>query len=206
MSTSFATSRFRTGHRGQRGRLLMAARKAFTVHGYHGTTMDTVTAVLDVTKPVLYRHFSTKSELYLAVILDYLDELTDRLRIIDGAAGSDFDRVRRTVGVLFDLVGSGPHSTLELVFGAGAVGDTAVEARIATATTEFVANLADHLHPGDSGQHRTRLLAYGLIGATVAAAGEWHRMRRPIPRQSALDAIAGWYCAGVRETMSGNAA
>ncbi|WP_410877144.1 TetR/AcrR family transcriptional regulator [Nocardia sp. A7] len=206
MSTSIATARFGTGHSSQRGRFLTAARATFTVHGYHGTTMDTVSAVADVTKPVLYRHFSTKSALYLAVISDYLDELTDRLRAVDDMATSDFDRVSRTVGVLFDLVESGPHSTSELVFGACALGDHAVEARIAAATAEFVTALATHLHPEDTGPHRTRLLAHGLIGATLAAATEWHRMRQPIPRQSALDAIAGWYCAGVRETMSARTA
>ncbi|MEV0766917.1 TetR/AcrR family transcriptional regulator [Nocardia salmonicida] len=202
MSTSFATARSGTRHSTQRGRLLTAARTSFTAHGYHGTTMDTVSAVADVTKPVLYRYFSTKSALYLAVILEYLAELTDRLSEVRDAASSDFDRVWRTVEVLFDLVESGPHSTPTLVFNSGALGDHAVEARIATALAEFVATLATHLHPDDVGRHRTRLLAYGLIGATLAAADEWHRTRQPIPRRSALDAIAGWYCAGVRETSS----
>ncbi|MFD6397380.1 TetR/AcrR family transcriptional regulator [Nocardia sp. NPDC060249] len=197
MSTSFATARFSSV---QRGRLLTAARTTFTAHGYHGTTMDTVSAVADVTKPVLYRHFSTKTELYLAVILEYLDDLTDRLRDIHKAATSDFDRVRRTVGVLFDLVASGPHSTSELVFGAGAVGDHAVESRIATALSDFVDTLATHLHPNDNRPQRTRLLAAGLIGATLAAAGEWHRLRQPVSRQSALDTIAGWYCSGLRDS------
>ncbi|MFD3747771.1 TetR/AcrR family transcriptional regulator [Nocardia sp. NPDC058633] len=199
MSTSFATA---PRNRGRRGRLLTAARTVFTAHGFHGANMDTVSAVADVTKPVLYRHFSTKSELYLAVILDYLDELADTLRDVRDETTSDFDRVRRTVTLLFDLVESSPHSTPELVFGAAAIGDPAVESRIAAAIAEFVATLATHLHPDDVGRHRTRLLAFGLIGATLAAAGEWHRMRQPIPRQSALEAIAGWYCSGVRETKS----
>lgn len=201
MSTSFATARSGTDHRIQRARFLTAARTTFTVHGYHGTTMDTVGAVADVTKPVLYRHFSTKSELYLAVILEYLNELTDKLREIRDTT-TDVDRVWRTVEILFDLVEAGPHSTPELVFGSGSVGDRAVESRIATAIAEFVATLATHLHPDDTGPHRTRLLAYGLLGATLAAASEWHRMRQPIPRRSALDAITGWYCAGARTTTA----
>ncbi|MFC9664519.1 TetR/AcrR family transcriptional regulator [Nocardia sp. NPDC127606] len=196
MSTSFATTRFSSV---QRGRLITAARTTFTAHGYHGTTMDTVSAVADVTKPVLYRHFSTKSELYLAVILEYLDDLADRLRDAHDAATSDFDRVRHCVGVLFDLVECGPHSTSELVFGAGAVGDHTVESRIATALAEFVNTLATRLHPHENRPHRTRLLAAGLLGATLAAADEWHRLRQPISRQSALDTLAGWYCSGLRD-------
>lgn len=197
MSTSFATSRSSSV---QRGRLITAARATFSAHGYHGTTMDDVSAVAEVTKPVLYRHFSTKSELYLAVILEYLNDLADRLRDVHDAATSDVDRVHHSVGVLFDLAESGPHSTAELVFGAGAVGDHTVESRIATALAEFVTTLATHLHPNDNRPQRTRLLAAGLIGATLAAADEWHRLRQPISRQSALDTLAGWYCSGLRDS------
>ncbi|MFC9473147.1 TetR/AcrR family transcriptional regulator [Nocardia sp. NPDC056952] len=197
MSTSFATSRSSSV---QRGRLVTAARTTFTAHGYHGTTMDTVSAAADVTKPVLYRHFSTKSELYLAVILEYLDDLAGGLRNAHDAATSDVDRVRHCVGVLFDLVESGPHSTSELVFGAGAVGDHTVESRIATARAEFVDTLAAHLHPNENRPQRTHLLAAGLIGATLTAADEWHRLRQPTSRQAALDTLAGWYCAGLRDS------
>lgn len=197
MSTSFATTRFSST---QRGRLVAAARTTFTTHGYHGTTMDAVSAVADVTKPVLYRHFSTKSELYLAVILEYLDDLANRLCDLRDAPTSNFDRVRRCVGVLFDLVESGPHSTSALVFGSGAVGDHAVESRIAAALAEFVDTLATHLHPDETRPQRTRLLAAGLIGATLAAADEWHRLRQPVSRQSALDTLAGWYCSGLRDS------
>ncbi|MBC7301865.1 MAG: TetR/AcrR family transcriptional regulator [Nocardia sp.] len=196
MSSSLATARCSTGRNVQRDRLIAAARTAFTAHGYHGTTMDTVSAVADVAKPVLYRYFSTKSELYLAVILDYLDELTDRLRVARDTATSDFDRVRHTVGILFD---SRPHSTPELVFGSGIIGDHTIDTRIATGTAEFVAGLATHLHPAGRVRHRHRLLAYGLIGATLAAAGEWHRQGQPIAEQSAVETIARWYCSGVRE-------
>ncbi|MFD6450465.1 TetR/AcrR family transcriptional regulator [Nocardia sp. NPDC060220] len=197
MSTSFATSRSSSV---QRGRLITAARTTFTAHGYHGTTMDTVSAVADVTKPVLYRHFSTKSELYLAVILEYLDDVADRLRNAHDAATSDVDQVRHCVTVLFDLVESGPHSTSELVFGAGAVGDHTVESRIARALADFVDTLATHLHPHVNRSQRTRLLAAGLIGATLAAAHEWHRLRQPISRQAALDTLAAWYCSRLRDS------
>lgn len=180
----------------QRGRLLAAARTAFTAHGYHGTTMDTVCAVAEVTKPVLYRHFPTKTALYRAVVLNYLDALGHRLREAAEAATTGSDRVRGTVEVLFDLVGSGPHSTPDLVFGSTAVGDYAVEADIAAARAGFMTALAAHLHPRDTGPERSRLRAAGLVGATLAAASEWHRLGRPLARESALDTLAGWYRSG----------
>ncbi|MEV0336880.1 TetR/AcrR family transcriptional regulator [Nocardia sp. NPDC050717] len=192
MSTSVRTA----GCDPQRGRLLTAARTAFSAYGYHATTMDTVCAVAEVTKPVLYRHFPTKSALYRAVVLNYLDGLGHRLREAADTATADADRVRGTVEILFDLVESGPHSTPDLVFGSTAVGDHAVEADIAAARAGFMTALAAHLHPRDSSPARSRLRAAGLVGATLAAASEWHRLGRPLARTSALDTLAGWYRSG----------
>ncbi|WP_071928106.1 TetR/AcrR family transcriptional regulator [Nocardia mangyaensis] len=202
MSTPSATARSDAGHRTQRDRLIAAARTAFTAHGYHGTTMEDVCAVARTSKPVLYRHFPNKKELYLAVVSDYLTDVTVRIRTLS-TAGSDFDRVYRTAGVLFDLVESDSHSTPELVFHSGTAGGHTVDPRIAAALAGFVTDLATHLRLHNGGPPRAHLLAYGLIGATLATAGEWHRARRPIPRQAALEGIAAWYCSGLRDTLIG---
>lgn len=199
MSTPSVTARSDAG-RTQHGRLIAAARTAFTVRGYHRTTMEDVCAVACTSKPVLYRHFPNKKELYLAVVSDYLNDVTARIRTVS-TAGSDFDRVCRTAGVLFDLVESDSHSTPELVFHSGTADGNTHDPRIAAALARFVADLATHLRLHLGSPHRAHLLAYGLIGATLATAGDWHRARQPIPRQTALESIADWYCSGLRDTM-----
>lgn len=200
MSTPSATARSDAGRRTQRDRLIAAARTAFTAHGYHGTTMDDVCAVARTSKPVLYRHFPNKKELYLAVVSDYLNDVTARIRTIS-TAGSDSDLVCRTAGVLFDLVESDSHSTPELVFHSDIGGGHTDDPRIAAVLAGFIADLATHLRLRHGGPHRAHLLAYGLIGATLATADDWQRARRPISRQTALDSIADWYCSGLGDTL-----
>src|SRR3954451_25359189 len=52
-----------------------AAGRLFGERGYEGTRLDDVAAAAGVTKPVLYRHFDSKRELYLALLARHRDDL-----------------------------------------------------------------------------------------------------------------------------------
>src|SRR5918999_702712 len=52
----------------RRRQLLEVARKVFGRRGYHTVTMDAVAREAGVTKPILYDHFPSKRELYLALL------------------------------------------------------------------------------------------------------------------------------------------
>ena len=56
--------------------ILDAAMRTFVEFGYHGALMDTIAERADVTKPILYRHFTSKLDLLLAI----LDRAGDDLR------------------------------------------------------------------------------------------------------------------------------
>lgn len=45
-----------------------AAAELFAERGYEGTRLEDVAAAAHVTKPVLYRHFASKSDLYVALL------------------------------------------------------------------------------------------------------------------------------------------
>ena len=55
----------------RRAQLLDVARRVFGQHGYHTVTMDEVAREAGVTKPSLYRSFSSKDELAAAYLRDY---------------------------------------------------------------------------------------------------------------------------------------
>src|SRR6202012_6141497 len=59
----------------RRGQLLIAASEIFLDRGSHAAGMDEIAERAGVSKPVLYQHFSSKLELYLAL----LDESVGRL-------------------------------------------------------------------------------------------------------------------------------
>src|SRR5689334_511964 len=52
-----------------------AAARLFAAHGYADTTLDEVAAEADVTKPMVYRHFGSKKDLYLALLARHRDDM-----------------------------------------------------------------------------------------------------------------------------------
>ena len=52
----------------RRALLLSAALEVFTAAGYHSAAMDEIADRANVSKPVLYQHFPSKLDLYLAVL------------------------------------------------------------------------------------------------------------------------------------------
>ena len=60
----------------RRRQLLDTAIRVFAETGFHDTTMHQIAETAGVTKPVLYQHFASKRDLYLAV----LEDVGERLR------------------------------------------------------------------------------------------------------------------------------
>ena len=52
----------------RRAQLLDAANAVFTTRGYHAAAMDDIAEAAGVSKPVLYQHFGSKLDLYLALL------------------------------------------------------------------------------------------------------------------------------------------
>ena len=59
----------------RRAQLLVAALEIFTSSGYHAASMDEIAERASVSKPVLYQHFPSKLDLYLAVLDLHIDSL-----------------------------------------------------------------------------------------------------------------------------------
>ena len=90
----------------RRVQLLDAANEVFRSKGYHAAAMDDIADAAGVSKPVLYQHFPSKLDLYLAL----LDQSCDRLvEIVEEALDStedNADRVVATVAAFFEFVSS----------------------------------------------------------------------------------------------------
>lgn len=62
--------------------LLTIAERLFSDHGYHHITMDDIADGAGVSKPVLYRHFPSKLDLYLALVDQQGVALVDSVRTV----------------------------------------------------------------------------------------------------------------------------
>ncbi len=84
----------------RRALIVEAAGRLFGEHGYDGTRLDAVAAAAGVTKPVLYRHFDSKTALYLALLERHREDLGRFVQAIPDR-GTLEQRVRAVLDVWF---------------------------------------------------------------------------------------------------------
>ncbi len=77
-SSNDTTSNDTTEHETRR-LILQAAHRPFMEHGYRAVSTRQIAAACGITQPALYRHFATKQELYLAVLLETLQQTQTRI-------------------------------------------------------------------------------------------------------------------------------
>ena len=81
--------------------ILDAARTAFADTGYHETSLDAVAERAGVSKALLYEHFSSKRELYVAMLEMHVHELVERISgAVAGAEPGEAEDARRPRGLL----------------------------------------------------------------------------------------------------------
>jgi AcrR family transcriptional regulator len=59
----------------RRALILQSAKRLFASRGYASTSLDDIAAASGITKPVVYDHFSSKKQLYFALMRSLRDEL-----------------------------------------------------------------------------------------------------------------------------------
>ncbi len=84
--------------------ILDAALSAFVEFGYHGALMDTIAERAEVTKPILYRHFSSKLDLLLAIIDNAGEELRTSLLLPTPSEMDWLTSIRHSVHAYFEFV------------------------------------------------------------------------------------------------------
>ncbi len=78
--------------------ILEAAAHVFHEHGYHGATMQDISAAVGLTAGSLYHHFKGGKEAILVAVLEAgLDQVTAAVRCIAESALSPEERLRRAI-------------------------------------------------------------------------------------------------------------
>jgi AcrR family transcriptional regulator len=93
----------------RREQLLSVALEEFGRRGFHLTQMEHVAAAAQVSKALLYQHFTSKEELFADVTATVVAEMTGRLSEAALAEENSLDRVRAIVRVLFSYATEEPH-------------------------------------------------------------------------------------------------
>jgi len=157
----------------RRAQLLDAANEVFTTRGYHAAAMDEIAAAAGISKPVLYQHFDSKLDLYLALLDQACDSLVGVVQ--DGLASTDHnaDRVVAAMGAFFDFVSSA-SGEFRFVFESDLTGDGRVQERLWRVNNDVADSIAaviaeDTLLPPE----QAKLLAISLVGLAQVGARYW---------------------------------
>src|SRR4030088_2360646 len=88
----------------RRAQLLAAAQDVFVANGYHAAAMDEIADRAGVSKPVLYQHFPSKLELYLALLDTQVEQLGGRVRDAIDSTHDNKLRVRAAVTAYYGFI------------------------------------------------------------------------------------------------------
>ena len=189
MADQVATSTGRLSRAARRTQLLAAARSTFVDAGYHSAAMDDIAERAGVSKPVLYQHFPSKLELYLALVSETADELVAAVRAAIASTDDNETRVHRAVEAIFDFVG-GSDRVHRLVFESDLPGNDEV-GRVVAAMTDACIEAISVPITTDTGidPARGRLLAAGLVGVSQVSARFWLAHEQEVPQQEAVEMI-----------------
>jgi AcrR family transcriptional regulator len=146
----------------RREQILDVSVQVFARNGFHSTSMNDVAEAAGVTKPVLYQHFDSKQDLYLAL----LDEAGNRLRMaVSKAVASAANGKEQTelgFRAYFRWVAD-DHDAFLLLFGSRASRDEESTAAIRRITAETAHAIAPLIAADIDSEHQ-RTLAQGLVG------------------------------------------
>jgi AcrR family transcriptional regulator len=78
-------------------KILETAASLFVTKGYHGMSMREIAEALGVSKAALYYHFKDKEELFLAILRQYLADMSALLDQISAEPLSQSEKIRRFV-------------------------------------------------------------------------------------------------------------
>lgn len=180
--------RWRKHRVARRAEFVEAALRALDEHGPE-LGMEDVAAEAGVTKPVLYRHFEDKADLYLALGQRGTELLFERLIPAINAELAPVPRIRMALDAFFTVIEE--HPNLYRLLARGSFQDRPVDADVVAEDKEVIATaltalLGDYMRMFDMDSGAAEPWAYGIVGM-VQNTGEWWLEKRTMSRDSVVE-------------------
>jgi AcrR family transcriptional regulator len=180
--------RWRSHRAARRAEFVEAAMRALAEHG-PDVGMDHIAAEAGVTKPVLYRHFADKADLFVALGQRGTEILFDRLIPAMNNEEAPVPRIRRSLDAFFSTVEE--HPNLYRVLVRRSFAKARVEQDIVAEDKELIANalaalLGDYLRSLEIDSGGAEPWAHGIVGM-VQNVSEWWLERRTMTRDAVVE-------------------
>ncbi len=199
MSTTGPTPRLPAAER--RRQLLDTARSLFAERGFHTTSMNDIAEAAGVTKPVLYQHFTSKRDLYRAVVTDVGGRLEET--IAKAAAGAPGPREQVEAGMVayFTFV-AGEQEAFEVLFGGETRRDPEFVRLVAATEASIAAAIAGLIAVEGIDRDHQAVLADALVGMAEGASRRWLSEGRRQDPEVLARRVAEMAWAGLRGIRS----
>ena len=151
--------------------MLDAAVQMFSINGYHETSMDTIAAAAEISKPMLYLYYGSKEDLFGACLNRELSRFIDAVRADIDFTQSPRDMLRNTIVAFLRYIDANRASWIVMyaqAISSQAFAHTVREGR--EQIIELVAGLvqAGSRNPRPDADHQ--MMAVALVGAGEAIA------------------------------------
>ena len=147
--------------------------------------MDEIAERAGVSKPVLYQHFPSKLELYLALFDQHAGELVDAVREALASTHDNKQRVAATIAAYFEFVDR-DGEPFRLVFESDLTNESAVRERVDEVTERCAQAIAEVIREDtDLPAEQAMLLGVALTGMAQVTARYWLSTEGSIPRDAA---------------------
>jgi len=181
----------------RRAQLLVAALEVFTAAGYHSAAMDEIADRANVSKPVLYRHFPSKLDLYLAVLDLHIDSLVFAIQKAIASNRENSSRVAATVEAYFGFIDS-EGEAFRLLFESDMNLEPQVRERLNRMTYDCAAAVSAVISIDTGlGKEESMMLAVGIIGTVQTTARHWLDRDGKIDRQRATELVMNLIWRGI---------
>jgi AcrR family transcriptional regulator len=181
----------------RRAQLLVAALEVFTAAGYHSAAMDEIADRANVSKPVLYQHFPSKLDLYLAVLDLHIDSLVFAIQKAIASNRENSSRVAATVEAYFGFIDS-EGEAFRLLFESDMNLEPQVRERLNRMTYDCAAAVSAVISIDTGlGKEESMMLAVGIIGTVQTTARHWLDRDGKIDRKRATELVMNLIWRGI---------
>lgn len=183
--------RWREHRQARRAEFVEATVRAIAEHGAE-VGMDDIAATAGVSKPVLYRHFHDKSDLYLAVGQWGTELLMRRLAPELARDGSPNQRIRRLVDAYLGVIEQYPdlyRFVVRRTFADKPVRDDPVIAEKTEIANSLSRLLGQYMRALGLDSGGVEAWSHGLVGM-VQASGDWWLERQSMSREDLTGYLA----------------
>ena len=83
--------------------MLAAAERVICRHGYQSATMDEIAREAEFSKATLYKYFKNKGEIFLEIILQYIEEIRSELIVISQSKFEPEEKLKKIIHTVINI-------------------------------------------------------------------------------------------------------